>query len=333
MKKALIWIIAMLILIIGSTIGYIIILDVSFVEALYMTIITISTVGYREVAPMNETAKWFTIGVILLSVGMMGYLLSSLFRFFSEGSINETWRKNKMNNKIKQLSEHYVVCGAGETGIHVVKQLKKRGVSFVVIEENEKAIEKLIELDVLYISADATKEETLIEARTKYAKGLITSLAKDADNVFIVLIARELNPNLYIVARAHEEYSHKKLKRAGANKTISPNEIGGKKMAALILNPNVQLFVESIIDTSNISIELEEVMINELSSLIGKKVKEAKIPEKFGLILLAIRRGVKENFIFNPATNETLQLKDKLIVAGTKEQIKKLQSIARDQEL
>lgn len=330
MKKALIWLMAMLLLIIVATLGYIITLDVSFVNALYMTIITISTVGYREVANMNTTAKWFTMGVILISVALVGYLISSLFRFISEGNINESWRKNKMKKEIEKITNHIIVCGAGETGIHVIKQLKRRGASLVVIENDRKIIEKLKELNILYICQDATQEESLIEAQAKTAKGLITSLAKDADNVFIVLIARELNPEMHIVARAHEEYSHKKLIRAGANKTVSPNEIGGRKMASLMINPNFDYMDDNIIDTKDEAIELEEIIIKEESLLIGRKVNEAKISSKYGVVLLAIRREGHDVFIFNPKSNQVLKLDDKLIVAGSKEQIINIQKAAND---
>ncbi|MBU1094490.1 MAG: potassium channel protein [Firmicutes bacterium] len=331
-KKIFIWIAIMVVLIAGATIGYILILDLSFIDALYMTIITISTVGYREVAEMNTLAKWFSIGFILVSVGMVGYLLTTVFRFLSEGNINEAWRKNKMKKEIDKLENHIIICGAGETGIHVIKQLKRREVEFVVIENNLEAIEHLKEMNVKYIHDDATKEEVLVEARVKQAKGLIACLAKDADNVFVVLTAREFNTKMHIVARSHEERSDKKLKRAGANNTVSPDEIGGKKMAAMMLSPNVQFFVDNIIDTKNMSIDMEEVVIKENSELVDKRLREAKISEKAGLIVLAIRRE-DDVFIFNPKADEVLRLEDKMIVVGSKEQIKLLKKMSLDIDL
>jgi len=331
-KKIFIWIAIMVVLIAGATIGYILILDLSFIDALYMTIITISTVGYREVAEMNTLAKWFSIGFTLVSVGMVGYLLTTVFRFLSEGNINEAWRKNKMKKEIDKLENHIIICGAGETGIHVIKQLKRREVEFVVIENNLEAIEHLKEMNVKYIHDDATKEEVLVEARVKQAKGLIACLAKDADNVFVVLTAREFNTKMHIVARSHEERSDKKLKRAGANNTVSPDEIGGKKMAAMMLSPNVQFFVDNIIDTKNMSIDMEEVVIKENSELVDKRLREAKISEKAGLIVLAIRRE-DDVFIFNPKADEVLRLEDKMIVVGSKEQIKLLKKMSLDIDL
>lgn len=237
-----------------------------------------------------------------------------------------------MKKEIDKLENHIIICGAGETGIHVIKQLKRREVEFVVIENNLEAIEHLKEMNVKYIHDDATKEEVLVEARVKQAKGLIACLAKDADNVFVVLTAREFNTKMHIVARSHEERSDKKLKRAGANNTVSPDEIGGKKMAAMMLSPNVQFFVDNIIDTKNMSIDMEEVVIKENSELVDKRLREAKISEKAGLIVLAIRRE-DDVFIFNPKADEVLRLEDKMIVVGSKEQIKLLKKMSLDIDL
>lgn len=326
-KRIFVWLGIMLLLVIGATIGYMLILHLSFVDALYMTIITISTVGYREVTDMTVQGKLFSIGFILVSVGMVGYLLSEIFKYLSEGNINETWRKNKMKKEIAKMENHIIICGAGETGIHVIKQLKRREIDFVVIENDDDAIDQLKQLSIKYICDDATREEVLTEAGVQKARGLITCLAKDADNVFVVLTARELNKDIHIVARAHEERSEKKLRRAGANNTVSPDEIGGKKMASMMISPNVQFFVDNIIDTKNMSIDMEEVVIHEESELIGKKLRDARISEKAGLIVLAIRRE-NDLFIFNPKADEILRLDDKMIVVGSKEQIEILRKMS-----
>ncbi len=331
-KKILIWFIVLFILIFGATIGYMVMLNISFIDALYMTIITISTVGYREVTDLNEGAKVFTIILILTSVSMIGFLLSEVFKFFSEGNINEAWRKNKMQKEIANLNQHIVICGAGETGIHVIKQMIRKDINFIVIENDEEQIEQLKELDAKYIFGDATKEEILEEARVEQAKGLITCLAKDADNVFVVLTARGLNKQLKIIARYHDKNSDKKLRRAGANHAVSPDEIGGKKMASIMINPQAQFFVDNIIDTKNQSFNMEEVKVNENSELIGKMLKDAKISEKAGLIILAIHRE-NDPFIFNPKASEILALNDKMIVVGSKKQISILRDMANESDV
>ena len=232
-----------------------------------------------------------------------------------------------MMKEIERLENHIIVCGAGESGLHVIKELIKKEASFVVIDHDVDVIEELKDLNVLYLEDDATNEDALLNARIKEAKGLITTLPTDADNVFVVLTARVLNPSLHIIARNHELTSRKKLIRAGANYVVSPDEIGGKKMANLMLSPHVQFFVDNIIDTKNMSINMEEVVIREDSELINKKLRNSEIADKAGLIVLAIRRG-EDEFIFNPKADEILRLDDKLIVVGSKDQIERLEKMA-----
>ncbi|MFP4286906.1 MAG: potassium channel family protein [Candidatus Izemoplasmataceae bacterium] len=309
--------------------GYMILLDISFIDALYMTIITISTVGYQEVAPMSDQAKIFSMFVIITSVGTVGYMLSAIFRFFSEGLVNETWKVKKMEKNIEQLDNHFILCGAGETGQHIIKEFKRQGILFVVIENDDLITQELRNDNILVIKDDATHEDVLEKANIHQAKGLISALSKDADNVFVVLTAREMNKNLHIIARAHEENAYKKLKRAGADNTVSPNEIGGKKIAAMMINPSLSRFMDTIIDTGKISINLEEIEIHASSSLCNQTLKEAKISEKTGLMILAIRKENNSEFLFNPGASETLNPKDKMIVVGEKEQIDKLKALAK----
>lgn len=328
-RKIFIWIFIMIAVILGATLGYMFILDVPFIDGLYMTVITISTVGYSEVAEMTPLAKWFSVGFIFISVGMVAYLLKVIFDFFGETNFNLAWRKRKMEKHIDKLKEHIIICGAGETGINVIKQMIKRDVDFVVIDHDPKAVDQLNELNCLYIFDDATKEDVLIEAGLKDAKGIITTLSTDADNVFVVLTARQLNKDIHIISRFHEKSAEKKLQHAGANQTVSPDEIGGKKMAALMISPHVQYFVDNIIDTKNMSIDMEEVVIHEGSDLIDKKLRDAKISEKAGLIVLAIRRN-EDVFIFNPKADEVLKMNDNMIVVGSKEQIQRLKEMAKE---
>ncbi|BCR36255.1 potassium channel family protein [Mariniplasma anaerobium] len=328
-KKIVLWGLIMITIIFGAAIGYTLILDVPFVDGLYMTIITISTVGYGEVALMTPLAKLFSIIFIIISVGMVGYLVKASFDFFGENNFNQTWRRKKMLKEINKLKDHIIICGGGETGINVIKQMMKRDVDIVVVDNDEKIIETLKELKCPHIFDDATKEEVLIQAGLKEAKGIITTLSTDADNVFVVLTAKQLNPNIHIISRFHESSAEKKLIHAGANQTVSPDEIGGKKMAALMISPHVQYFVDNIIDTKNMSIDMEEVLIKETSGLVNKKLRDTKISEKAGLIVLALRRD-EDIFIFNPKADEVLRANDNMIVVGSKEQIEKLKQMSLD---
>jgi voltage-gated potassium channel len=329
LRKIGIWVSAMVGLVLIGTFGYMMILELSFINALYMTIITMSTVGYKEVVELDVLGKWYTILLILVSMGMVGYLLKVIFDFFSQGDIRSVWRKNKMNKIIESIEGHYIICGAGDTGINVVNQFLRRELPFVVIEQDEDVVNELSEMGVLYILGDASKEEILQKAGVEKAKGLITTLSKDAENVFIVLTARQLNIDIFIISRFHDRSARKKLLHAGANRVVSPDEIGGKKMAQLMISPQVQFFVDNIIDAKNMSINMEEVIVHKNSELAGKTLRQADISNSIGLIILAIRRE-EEKIIFNPKANEVLHIDDRLIVVGSKDQIAKISQIALD---
>ncbi|MFO7969053.1 MAG: potassium channel family protein [Bacillota bacterium] len=328
-KQLFIWLGLMVLILIGAAIGYSLILDINFLDGLYMSVITISTVGYKEVTEMNNAAKWFTIVFIIVSVGMVGFLVKGIINFFSEGDVRKFWRVKKMEKNISELNNHYIICGAGETGINVIKQFQKRNVDYVVIENDPEKTETLNEMNILHLLGDANKEEVLQKANIEKAKGLITTLATDAENVFIVLTSRQLNQDLHIISRFHDKTAERKLILAGANKVVSPDEIGGKKMAQLMISPQVQLFVDNIIDAKNMSINMEEVIVKKDSDLAGKKLREADISNKVGLIVLAIRRE-EERIVFNPKADELLNVEDRLIVVGSREQIAKIKELALD---
>ena len=325
-KFILIVFLLLAVIIIGVS-GYMILLDVTFIDAFYMTAITISTVGFGEVAEMNEGAKIFTILIIFAGLGVVGYGITSLFSLFFEGNFKDAWRRKRMESKISELENHYIVCGAGEVGRTVIDRLIKYGADFVVIEENEKQAEELEKAGVLTITGDATHEDTLHKAGVTRAKGIVSSLPTDSENVFTVLTARQLNSSIYIVSKAVEQSAHGKLKKAGADKTISPNEIGGQRIAALLTRPWVMSFLDVITRAGDVVLDLEEVTVPPNSCLTGKKLLEAKIPEQTGLIILALNRKGKENFIFNPSSGEVLHEGDTMIVLGTKEQVEKLSAI------
>ncbi len=317
-------------LILTGTIGYKFLLDVSFVDALYMTVITISTVGYAEVATMDVKAKLFTIFIILLSLGTVGYLFTSIVSSFLEGDLKDAWRRRRMESQMTKLKDHYIICGGGETGYNAIKQFKRSKVPFIVIEKDEEIINRLIEEKIYAIHGDATEENILDKARIQYAKGLISSLSTDADNVYTVLTAREMNNNLYIVSRSINKNAAERLKKAGADNTISPNEIGGSRMAALMLRPTVIAFLDIITHAGDLILDLEDVVICEKSIIVNKSLQEVKIPEKTGLIVLAIKKNNSEKLSFNPCSDEILEIGDTMVVLGTEEQVIQLRKIGND---
>jgi voltage-gated potassium channel len=314
--------------VIGVT-GYMLLLKIGFVDALYMTVIMISTVGFGEMGVMNAAGKLFSIFVIFAGLSVVGYSFTSLVTYFFEGDIKTTWRNKRMTAKISELRGHFIVCGAGDVGYSVIEYFRDNNVSFVVIERDLKRHEELAEENVLTVLGDATHEETLHKAGIDCAKGVVCTLSTDSDNVFTVLTARQLNEQVYIVARAVERTAHTKLIKAGANKTISPNEIGGQRIAAAVVRPSITSFLDEITRAGDILLDLEEVVVVEASKVAGKKLNEAKIPEQTGLIVLALKKRTEKVYRFNPGSGEILEPGDRIIVLGTSQQVDKLQAIAQ----
>lgn len=319
----------LILLVMFGTLGYALLLNIPFVDALYMTIITLSTVGFKEVAELNTTAKLFTIFIIVGGISTATYAITNLATFILEGEFSEIMRRKTMEKTIQNLHDHYILCGAGETGLSVIKRFRKSNASFVVIEKEEDKVTDLLADNVLVIHGDATHEETLDLAQIRSAKGMVTCLSNDADNVFVVLTAREMHPALHIVSRAIGNKAHIKLKRAGADNTISPNELGGTRMASLLLRPTVVSFLDIITHMGEVVLDLEEVTITETSSLIDMTLQEAHIPERTGLNVLAIKKERETKIRVNPGSQELIQSGDKLVVLGQVEQIEKLRKMIK----
>ncbi|SFC46495.1 voltage-gated potassium channel [Alkalibacterium subtropicum] len=329
-RKRTLYILYLLITIVMvGIIGYYLLLDISLMDAFYMTVITISTVGFQEVAPMTVPAQLFTIILIFFSLGILGYTGSQLIGFFFGGTLREAWREQKMNEQLNELHDHIIVCGAGETGQHIIQSLEKEQVDFVVIEFEEEKLEAVKEFDnVIVFQGDATQDEVLEKAGIYRAKGLIAALNSDANNLYTVLTARQLKPDLLIVARAITHNSHQKLIRAGADKTVSPNEIGGHRMASMLLKPSVIAFLDTITHSGQIDLNLNEVVIKPASRISNKTLMEANIPEQTDLIIIAIKEKDEDGIIFNPTKDHLLTPGQTLIALGDDDDFKKLKKLA-----
>lgn len=316
-------------LFIFGTIGYKFILDIAWLDALYMTTITISTVGYGEVEVMNEFAKVYSIILILFSMAVIGYGVSTIVRFIFEGNLKELLRIRRMKERIERMKDHYVVCGAGKTGIYVIQSLQKKSIPFVVIDHDREVVDRLKEEDISIISADATTEMALKKANIIQAKGLITTLSSDADNLFTVLTARDLNPYFTIISKVINQNSHEKLLRAGANKTVSPNEIGGHRMASMLLRPTVISFLDTVTHAGDLDLDLDEIAIDPHSHLCHLTLKDTQIKEKTDLMVIAIKRGESDEMIFNPSETEILQPHDILIVLGKDQHVRNFNRLTK----
>lgn len=327
-NKVLLMFLLLFVLLFGGTLGYMIVEGMAFLDALYMTVITISTVGFREVHYLSASGKIFTILLIITGLFIAAFAVTVFTSFVIEGEFRFILRRRMMEKNVSKLKAHYIICGAGETGHYIVNQFKKRKVPFVVLEMDPVKVEQIVEQGSLAILGDATVEEDLLKVGIDRATGLLCCLSNDADNVFTVLTARELNPDLFIVSRAIDDKANLKLIKAGANKTVSPNEIGGVRMASLVLRPAVVSFLDVITRAGGMTIDLEEVSIGKGSALDGISLAEARIPEQTGLIVMAVKRSSDETRI-NPGPDCTLQANDALIVLGQEEQVEKLKMLAR----
>jgi len=321
------------ILIIGIF-GYMLIEKADFLDSLYMVVITVTTIGYGEVFPLGTGGEIFTIFLIIAGVGTVGYTLVSAVEFMIENSLSGLMGRRKMRKDIENMLGHYILCGYGRVGQHIADDLKSAKATFVIIENDPSAAERASDLGYLVIKADATSDETLKEAGIENAKGLVSALSSDAENLYITLTARELCPHLFIVSRCDAEESEPKLRRAGADRVISPHSIGGRRMAAMLLKPTVWDYLDLVtrgqyieFNIENLEWRIDDVEIQPNSYLDGKSIDEAKIYSVSGALVLAVKkRGL--GFNTKPAKDTRLDPGDYIVAIGTVEQLAKMEEIA-----
>jgi voltage-gated potassium channel len=313
----------LLALLFWGSLGFVWLEGWDFFDALYMTVTTLSTVGYGEVHPLSKVGKFYNMALILAGMGVLAYIITSLARVVVEGEIKEALGKRKLIKQIKTLKDHYIICGFGRIGEIISRQLQERGVPLVIVDNKPENLGHLEESGYHFVAGDATREEALLEAGIERARGLVAVVSTDADNVYIVLTARSLRPDLYIVARAEEMGAEKKLLRAGADRVESPYEMGGRKMAHAILRPTVTTFMELAM-TEGVEWSMEEVRVREGSPLAGVALKDSGLRQKLDLILVAIKRADGE-MLFNPTLETTIQEGDTLIALGLRKNLEALE--------
>ncbi len=314
------------VLLIGfGTMGYIIIEGYPFVDALYMTIITLTTVGFGEVKPLDQNGRIFTILLIFLGAGFVAYNLAYFSQLFLDGDWLEIYRRRKLEKTLEQLKNHYIICGYGQMGQIIVRELQRYNVPAVVIENDDSLLLKIKEKGILYLAGDATEEENLIAAGIMKAKGLVSVVSKDTDNVFIVLTARDLKKDLYIFSRAGTQGSEKRLCKAGANRVVSPFAIGATRIAQNILRPTVTDFLELALSEEGMELSMEEFFLSDQSTLIGKKLIDSGIRSQYNLIVVAIKHH-DGKMIYNPSPRQTLEAGDILVMIGPRENLRRFSS-------
>ena len=297
--------------------------DWNFLDSIYMTIITLSTVGYGEVKNMGTAGRIFTIVLIFFGIFTITYIVGLMAETAIESEIRSIFGRRKLDKKIKSLKDHYIICGYGRIGRIICKELSHKSIPLVVIENNEQARQQLEQDKLLCLFLDATEEETLVKAGIERAKGLVSVVSSDAENVYISLTARGLNPRLYIISRAEDEGAERKLLRAGANKVILPYMIGGRRMAQAIIRPNVSDFFELAIHGHSFELNIEEIIVGEESGLNNLTLIDSGIRQEMDIIIIGIKQK-DDKMIFNPSSQTKIQSGDILIAMGRGKNLERL---------
>jgi voltage-gated potassium channel len=307
-----------------GTVGYMVLEEQSVLNAFYMTTITVTTVGFREAFPLSPAGQAFTILLAFGGVGVILLIASEFARAMLDTDIRRMIGIRRDLTMIKKLSNHIVVLGYGRMGHAVVEVLRERGIAFAVVDLDPDRCRGLEEGHQPVVRGDATQEEVLRAAATERAKTLITCLADDAHNVYAILLARQLNPNITIIARAVEDGAEERLRLAGADRVLNPYRVGGTRLAITALKPTVSDFVDASLSGSSIELELAEVVVHPSSDLAGKTLAGAEVRQRFGIIVVALKRG--DESTFNPGPNERIEAGDVLVALGP---IQALESIER----
>ncbi|WP_245748485.1 potassium channel family protein [Neolewinella agarilytica] len=318
------------IIIIGAA-GLMLLEDYSLVNALYMSIITISTVGFGEVEPLSSAGKLFVSAMMLLNIGIVAYSLATFSYYVIDGKIFEQMEQQRMRSKVNALSDHTILCGFGRYGKEIARHLLEHGQQFVVIDEKKEKLQmdQFAEADIAYIVGDATHDEVLKEAGIEKAGSLITALNDDSDNLFIVITAKDLNPKMQIISRAHQARSRAKLRRAGASQVIMPEQIGGFYMATLVSKPGAVEFFSYVTNEMDSDIGFEEIKFSQLpEEMRGKSIREMSLRKESGVNVIG-HRLAHGRYIVNPDPEAVLQPGDSFITVGSQPQIRALRTFLK----
>ena len=313
---------------VGGTLGYVVIERWSVWDALYMTVTTVTTVGFREVRPLSFAGQAFTLLLVLGGVGTALYAFSTVTNIIVEGGWDRFLQQRRLNKMIENLADHFIVCGYGRIGGMIAEHFHREHVPFVVIETDGERVQSAQARGFAAVKADASDEETLKGVGIHRARGLIAAVGTDAENVYAILTARVLRPDLFIVGRAESEDSVRKLSRAGADRVISPYRIGAAQMAQTALRPAVVEFVELATGSDNLELSIEQVAIGKGSSLADRSLVEANLRQRFGVIVVSIQR-VEGKMEFNPPPDAVMRAGDQLVVLGPSPSLKDLEGAAR----
>lgn len=313
---------AIVVLIGAGTAGYVFAEGWSAADALYMVVITLSTVGFQEVRPLGPAGRAVTALLIVTGVATFAYVASAFMRFSIEGELRHIVGRRRMVRDIARLENHLILCGYGRVGREVCRNLLADEVPLIVIDRDEKALAGLDDLGVPHLRGDAVEEEVLTSARIQHARGLLLTLSSEADNVYVTLLARDLRPDLLVIARSVSEQGERRLVAAGANRVVSPERIGARSMSNTVTRPSTVDFTEIVTARENLELQLEEIRLSSDSPLSGKSIEECNIRRNFGLIVVGILSADGE-MLFNPAPGQRLEAGATLIVLGRREDLRR----------
>ncbi len=311
----------------AGTLGYVVIEGWGAWDAFYMTVITVTTVGYREVHPMSRAGEVFTTILLIGGVGTVLYAVTLTAAMVVEGGLQHRFEYRRRTRMIDHLHDHFILCGSGRIGSTIAAELRREGVPFIVVERDPERLATVLERGDLAVEADASREEVLKQVGIDRARGLIAAVGTDAENVYTVLTARVLKPDLFIVARAETEDASRKLMRAGANRVVSPYEIGAMQMAQTALRPAVVDFVSLATSSENLELAMEQITIGPAASFAGQSLVAANLRQRYGVIVVAIRR-TDGHMEFNPAPDAAMQVGDQLVVLGKTASLKEMEVAA-----
>jgi voltage-gated potassium channel len=317
-------ILLVVLVVVTGVLGYRFLADYSWFDALYMTIITLSTVGFLEVHPLSQTGRAFTMGLLVAGVGIVLYTVVTLAESVVQGEFQRFFGRRRMEQRIAALTAHYLVCGFGRIGEVVCRELRAKPVPFVVIEHDAERVCLAEAAQYLVLQGDATNEATLLTAGVQQAQGLFATLPSDAANVFVTLTAKQLNPRLRAIVRAETEHSARTLRHAGADQVVSPYALGGHRMAQAALRPAVVDVIDLATHSQSLEIQLEEIGVSPQSPCAGVVLRDSRLRERFGVIVVAIKRAAG-TMIFNPAPEERIEAGDRLVVLAETARVKEVE--------
>jgi len=318
--------VAMAFVLAAGTIGLALIEGYPLFDAFYMTLFTVTTVGYSELRPLSHAGRIFNSFIILFGVTVMFFAIGAMTQAIIQLELGDIFDKRRIRRMIDNLANHYIICGYGRVGRGAAQELRIAGAPFVVVERDPERAGQAVREGLLALTADSTRDETLHAAGVKRARGLIAALGTDADNLFVILSAKTLNPMLNLAARVSEDEAEQKLRRAGADAVIAPYAITGHRLAQALLRPHVSQFLDFTENSPELDVAIEQIRVSDASPLVSKSLQQAQLRRDLGVVVLAMRKS-SGKMVFNPPADAAIEGGDYLIVMGRHADLRKLENL------